>query len=68
MKNIFCHTNNNDFSAQKPTLLKKQPNVICLKFNFEQKIQKTQKTQKLHKPGFLVFLNPAYKYVDTRFL
>ncbi len=36
-----CHTNNNDFSAQKPTLLKKQPNVTCLKLNFERKPQKT---------------------------
>jgi hypothetical protein len=55
MKTIFCHTNNSDFSAQKPTLLKKQPNVICLKLNFEQKTLKPQKTQ---KPGFLAFSNP----------
>jgi hypothetical protein len=40
MKNIFCHANNNDFSAQKHTLLKKLPNVICLKLNFEQKTPK----------------------------
>jgi hypothetical protein len=52
MKNIICHTNDNDFSTQKPTLLKKQPNVICLKLNFEQKTQKTQKTQ---EPGFFGF-------------
>jgi hypothetical protein len=44
MINIFCHTYNNDFSAQKPNILKKQPNVICLKLNFEKKPEKTQKT------------------------
>jgi hypothetical protein len=62
MKNIFCYTNNNNFSAQKPILLEKQPNVICLKLNFEQKTQKTLKNPK-HPINrvFLVFSNPALK-------
>jgi hypothetical protein len=67
MKNIICHTNNNDFSAQKPTLLKKQPNFICLKLNFEQKTPKNPKTGFLgffEKPWFfrktMVFSNPGF--------
>jgi hypothetical protein len=35
----FSHIRN-DFSAQKPIILKKQPN-LCLKLNFEQNTQKT---------------------------
>ncbi len=57
MKHIFWHTNKNDFSAQKPTLLKKQPNFICLKLNFEQKTRKSR---------FFCFLQPClYAFILT---
>ncbi len=45
----FCHTYHKDFSAEKPNILKKQPNFICFKLNFDQKPPKSE------KPGFLDF-------------
>jgi hypothetical protein len=63
MKKKFCDTIINDFSDQKPTLLKKQPNVMCLKLNFEQKTEKNPKKQKTGFFGFfeknMIFSNPV---------
>jgi hypothetical protein len=39
------HHIHSEFSSQKPNILKKQPNVTCLKFNFEQETPKNPKNR-----------------------
>jgi hypothetical protein len=63
MKNIFCHTNNNDFSAQKPTLLKKQPNVIKNWISNE-KVEKPKKPKKPPKTVFFGFFQPRFLHTE----